>query len=271
MIVFFEVSAHPAHNGPRVSSALTVLDNLICSLSMSVLDRNDQRASQFGSRTVPIVSAVPDHHPPRNGSWSPPVSVLLSAAPSLSPTIRHPLGTRTESPNTSLVISANAPSCVCNALTLGHNWRYANDLTPLWLMTPAWAPDASDPEIRKEECRRVVWSSVTLVAGYTSYVASLNAMPQLRLSLMDASNVCVLSNDCVHNALTRRMGICSLPCYFLEKRSHQRFHPILLFRANTAASQPFGRCTCASCFCGTAVSACAGTLIRATPVKLNLR
>ncbi|KAI0086526.1 hypothetical protein BDY19DRAFT_348662 [Irpex rosettiformis] len=193
MMVFFEVSAHPAHTGIRVHSALTMLDNLILSLSLSILDSNDERTSRFGSRTVPIVetsSPIPVHNSPRNGSWALPASALLTASSTISSS-RSPPNAQTESPTTSLA-SQSAPPCNCSALTLGQNWRYATDLTPLWLMTPAWHPDASDPEVRKEECRRLVWSAVTLVAGYTSYVASLNVAPQVRLSLMDASNIALL-------------------------------------------------------------------------------
>jgi hypothetical protein len=193
MIVFFEISAHPAHSEIRVRSALAQLDNLIRSLSMSVLDGNDERTSRFVHQGVPVVSsptsAVASNNMPVNRAWAPPVSALLSATPSLSPASHHSLGRRTGSPMTNLVSTRSAPSCSCESLTLGHNWAHANDLTPLWLMTPAWNPDACEAEIRKEECRRVVWSAVTLLAGCTSYTAALNAVPSQELSLMDPSNV----------------------------------------------------------------------------------
>ena len=228
MMTFFEVSAHPAHTGIRVQSALTMLDNLIASLSLSVLDRNDDRTCRFGSRTVPIVRTsppVPAPDSPRHVAWSSPASALLTASSIDTAAEQHSLDAQTQS-STAGLVSSSIPSCGCHALTLGQTSRYANDLTPLWLMTPAWSPDASDPEIRKEECRRVVWSAVTLVAGYTSYVASLNAAPQLRLSLMDPSNVSSLSHAGVYDGVVHCNGFSRLCCYSRE-RLYRRHPPLI--------------------------------------------
>lgn len=172
-----------------------MLDNLIRSLSMSALDRNDQRTSRFGKRTVPTIASPPPsivNYSPTSGSWAPNLpsaSTLSRAVPSLSPTSHHSLGPRTGSPATNPPTPSNSPTCSCGNLTLGQNWTHARDLTPLWLMTPAWNGDDSDAEARKEECRRVVWSAVTLVAGYTSFVASMNAVPIMDLFLMEPANV----------------------------------------------------------------------------------
>ncbi|KAI0345770.1 hypothetical protein BDW22DRAFT_911768 [Trametopsis cervina] len=196
LIAFFEISAHPLHSPIRVRSALRMLDSLIRSLSMSSLDQADERTSRFGNRSVPVVSATrsTNVYSPTSGHWNasiPSASALLPAVPGLSSAPHHPLDPRTTSPATQTQ-SPNAAHCGCGTLTLGTNWTHANELTPLWLMTPAWKTDTSDAEIRRDECRRVVWSAVTLVAGYTSFVAATNAIPSLDLYLMEPSNIALL-------------------------------------------------------------------------------
>ena len=54
------------------------------------------------------------------------------------------------------------------------------------------AQDAADAETRREEMRRLVWSCVTLIAGYTSFTAASNPLPTMDLFLMDAANVSAL-------------------------------------------------------------------------------
>lgn len=56
-------------------------------------------------------------------------------------------------------------------------------------MTPAWNKDVSDAEMNKEETRRLVWSCVTLIAGYTSFCSASNPLPTMDLFLMEPSNV----------------------------------------------------------------------------------
>ncbi|KAF8582821.1 hypothetical protein K439DRAFT_1350360 [Ramaria rubella] len=67
--------------------------------------------------------------------------------------------------------------CSCRSLTLGHNSRSSYDHTPLWVATPAWNPDWTVSEIRKEESRRLCWSSLQLAAGHTSHAAAFSAPP----------------------------------------------------------------------------------------------
>jgi len=43
----------------------------------------------------------------------------------------------------------------------------------MWLCTPAWHPNWTEAEIRREECRRLCWNTLSLTAGYTSYRAAL--------------------------------------------------------------------------------------------------
>lgn len=145
-----------------------MLDSLIRSLAMSALDRDDHRASRFAARAVPTIPG--GGFPGGGDAWD------LRAS-------------HTHGHAHALPAPAAPAECACTAYTLGRNWGPAQELTPLWLMTPAWREDAGDADVRKEECRRLVWSAVMMVAGYTSFTAANNAAPTLELTLMEPANV----------------------------------------------------------------------------------
>ena len=163
----------------RVRSSLTMLDSLVRSLAMTALDRNEQRVSRFAPRTVPTIASNNEY----------PAAVAAGHTWNLRSTHPHVPGPSHSYP----VVPPPRPSaqheCICNAYTLGNNWSHAQEHTPLWMMTPAWNEEASDAEVRKEEWRRLIWSAVMMVAGYTSFTAANNLMPTLDLSLMEPSNV----------------------------------------------------------------------------------
>ena len=73
--------------------------------------------------------------------------------------------------------------------TLGHTWPMIREFAPLWDMTPTWQSEWTESDIRKEECRRLVWSSVMLTAGHSSYTAASPDMETQQLFLMDPRNV----------------------------------------------------------------------------------
>ena len=148
----------------RVRSALSVLDSLVRTLAMCSLDRNDHRVSVFSARSVPTVVTTTPCSSPVN-PWIPRMG--QQALPG----------------------GAVQRDCACSAYTLGNNWEQAQQLTPLWLMTPAWNRDESDAEVRREESRRLVWSCAMLTAGYTSFTSANNSLPPLDLFLMEPSNV----------------------------------------------------------------------------------
>ncbi|KIP08090.1 hypothetical protein PHLGIDRAFT_29730 [Phlebiopsis gigantea 11061_1 CR5-6] len=180
LIAFFEISPHPLHNSHRVRGALSMLDSLIRGLAMAGLDQNDSRVSRFAARAVPTVSASIAYPPAAGHAWDVHTHVSVpphSYVPPPPPSHSHP-------PHTG--------ECACHAYTLGSNWTGAQEHTPLWLMTPAWHEDASEAMVRKEECRRLVWSSVMMVAGYTSFTAANSLAPPLELSLMEPSNYALL-------------------------------------------------------------------------------
>lgn len=67
--------------------------------------------------------------------------------------------------------------CSCRALTLGQVSRSSHEHTPLWTATAAWNPDWTIAEVRKEECRRLCWSTLQLAAGHTAHAAAFSASP----------------------------------------------------------------------------------------------
>jgi len=158
LIAFFEVCAHPAHSTNRVRSAMETLDSLIRSLALTTLDKDHHHVSTFHSNLVPIVQSS------RHNEWEAPI-----------------LGSEVQ-----------PQGCTCHSYTLGQNSPQAQEATPMWLMTPAWKDDWSDGEIRKEECRRIVWSSMMLAAGHSSYTAASPGFSQIDLFISDPANYAVL-------------------------------------------------------------------------------
>ncbi|THH01910.1 hypothetical protein EW026_g884 [Hermanssonia centrifuga] len=214
LIAFFEISAHPLHSAVRVRSSLSMLDSLVRSLAMPSLDQDDHRASVFASHTVPTVVSSP--------SVSPPIS---------------PWNSRLPQPVSAARPSSPPGECACAAYTLGNNWSHAQELTPLWLMTPAWNRDSSDAEVRKEESRRVVWSAVTLVAGYTSYTSASNPLPTMDLFLMNAANYALLfpgeSLVATSTGPSRKETV-----WALYMRTMLLWHTCIRMRSNTILGDP---------------------------------
>lgn len=115
---------------------------------------------------------------------------LLNSQPSVeAPGFRRPVHAHPEQ----LEQASDAP-CSCMTFTLGHTWPMVREFAPLWDMTPTWQSEWTESEIRKEECRRLVWSSVVLTAGHSSYTAASSAMEVQQLFLMDPRNVSSLSS-----------------------------------------------------------------------------
>lgn len=162
LISFFEICAHPHHSSERVHSTMSMLDSLIRTLSLTHVDRGNPRVSTFVSQLVPTISPTSHSQHPVN-SWDTPVSPLHSNTPSAH--------------------------CNCTSFTLGRNNVVAQQTTPLWLTTPAWGENWTEAEVIREECRRVVWSSVTLSAGHSSYTAAGGGFAQMDLFINDPSNV----------------------------------------------------------------------------------
>lgn len=83
---------------------------------------------------------------------------------------------------------AKTGTCTCANLNLGRHWDDASKYVPFWAYTPAWNPAWTDAEIRREECRRLCWNTLLVLAGYTSYRAAVG-LDIIKMFLLDSSNV----------------------------------------------------------------------------------
>ncbi|RDX53272.1 hypothetical protein OH76DRAFT_1343377 [Lentinus brumalis] len=155
LLAFFEICAHPLHSTSRVRSSMGLLDSLLRTMKLLTLDEGNPRVSLFSSN-VPVVPVES--------------SRLLPGS------------------TASLVTAA----CNCRIFTLGHTWPMVQEFAPLWDMTPTWQSEWTESDIRKEECRRLVWSSVMLSAGHSSYTAASLDIQTQQLFLMDPINYALL-------------------------------------------------------------------------------
>ncbi|CCM03520.1 uncharacterized protein FIBRA_05654 [Fibroporia radiculosa] len=166
MIAFFEVCTHPLHATQRVRSSLSMLDSLLRYLSLATVDRNDPRVTVFPPRCAPVIAAASEVHHRDSQEF-----YVVQHSTRTSPSSQDP--------------------CWCASYTFGQMSPSGMELAPLWSHTPAWINSWTEGEIQKEECRRLVWSSVMLIAGYTSYNVAAS-MPQIELFAMDPANYAVL-------------------------------------------------------------------------------
>jgi hypothetical protein len=167
---------------------MVMLDQIIRTLSFTLLDADDPSASTFCRREVPQVR--PERKAGQQTSWHvSPRSTGDSQAPLSDPSILpESLSTHQHYHHGSSPPTIRSEKCNCAALSLGQQWASAFEHTPLWLSTPAWDENWSDGEIKKESCRRLCWSAVTLAAGHSSYTTANNAHG-LDLFITEPANV----------------------------------------------------------------------------------
>ncbi|KAF8742621.1 hypothetical protein AX14_003252 [Amanita brunnescens Koide BX004] len=159
VLAMFEISAHPAQSAARAMSALSLLDSLIHSLSLTLLDADDADTSIFSSHSVPTV--------PQKATWA---YDAYQTSSNLSGIVDG--STR----YVSTIPTVNV-GCGCKALTLESNWALTDEHTPLWGPTPSWSATWTTGELRKESCRRLCWSSMALAAGHVSYMSANRVKP----------------------------------------------------------------------------------------------
>lgn len=176
LLALFEICAHPKHSWHRSMSSISMLDAIIRGLSLTLIDAGDPETSVFTRGTVP---AVPDHERPASPLW-----------PSSED---------------------SAPGCNCASLTLGQHWPATQDHCPMWHATPAWNNSWSEAEIRKESCRRLCWSSITLSAGHTTYASDNNRRGPGNLFMTDPANVTI-------SPLCPNSNLISLVCLVILRR-----------------------------------------------------
>lgn len=173
MLSFFELCAHPQHHLSRVHSSLNILDTIIRSLGITHLDANDPAASTFIRNAVPTVNASSEQYFSASQSFTSSMSIP-------SPTQR---GTQQQQS-----AAVGGSRCSCDKLSLGSQWPEAQSNVPGWLSTPMWNSEWTEGELKKEECRRLCWSTLMLVSGQTSYSDAINWRLQ-ELFTVEPSNV----------------------------------------------------------------------------------
>lgn len=160
LLALFEVCAHPRHSSERCVSALVMLDSIIRSLSLTLVDADDPTATMFLPGTVPAVPRTQQEAP-----WFgyQPMYESRQAARQMDPCYIP------SSPGQNPVTEIG---CSCRDLTLGYHWPSASEHAPMWALTPAWNDSWSENEIRKESIRRLCWSAMITAAGHISYTTA---------------------------------------------------------------------------------------------------
>ena len=130
---------------------MMMLDSLVRYMNLMTIDVGDERVIRWPETTPPIV--------PRPWRSSP-----VSPTPTVS------------------------DACSCRDQTLGNRWLPAATTVPSWVSTPSWPEGLPESEIQKEECRRLIWSSVQLFASYNSYSVARGTQV-VNFALCKASNV----------------------------------------------------------------------------------
>ncbi|KAH9993709.1 hypothetical protein BJV74DRAFT_770667 [Russula compacta] len=178
VLSFFEICGHSQHQMSRLHSSLSILDSIIRSLAMQYLDASNPTASTFVRNTVPVVQVSSEKYVSTSQHYtsiskaSPPQQYVQQQQIAVDPTIR-------------------TSSCPCNELSLGSQWPEAQEKVPYWTATPTWNREWTEGEIRREECRRLCWSTLMLVSGQTSY-ANATKWGFIDLFMIEPSNYSIL-------------------------------------------------------------------------------
>ncbi|KAI6040220.1 hypothetical protein EDC04DRAFT_2567248 [Pisolithus marmoratus] len=152
MLAVYESSAHPLYTAERERKSLLHLDHIIRSLGLAFMDSNEPDVSTFTPNTVPAAR-------------------------------RRIFGATGKD---DLHSHSSASRCTC--MPSSSNPTMVSDPTsPFWTYTPPcsslWTPE----EVDKEDCRRLCWSALSLVASYTSRCIASRKEPS-EFFMTDPSN-----------------------------------------------------------------------------------
>jgi hypothetical protein len=139
-----------------------MLDSIIRSLSLTLVDADDPTATMFLPGTVPVVPA--DQHETSWFGYQPLVDSY--------PDTRQADPCHLPSPSPTGYAPRTELGCSCKALTLGEHWPATSEHAPMWGPTPAWNDSWSESDIRKESIRRLCWSAMITAAGHISYTTA---------------------------------------------------------------------------------------------------
>lgn len=170
-----------------------MLDSLIRYLALTTLDVDNPRTTIFLPQAVPSVRSNAPHI-----DTPPPVSTPKRVAMAILPYADEDDSV----PSSSVVPEEDPPAstahdvCGCGAYSLGNQIpRVRIELAPQFAQMPMCPRDERQPgegEVRKEQCRRLVWASVMLVTtlGMTKVTAMAGEGWDLQpLWIQDPSNV----------------------------------------------------------------------------------
>lgn len=139
-----------------------MLDSIIRSLSLTLVDADDPNTTMFLPGTVPVVP-IRDQHKTSWLGYQPLIDTYqgMQGIDALyTPTSSSPEQHATEG------------GCSCKSLTLGAHWPSTSEHAPMWGQTPAWNDSWSENDIRKESIRRLCWSAMVTAAGHISYTTA---------------------------------------------------------------------------------------------------
>lgn len=182
MLSFFELCAHPSHQLSRISSALEILDSIIRLLGITHLDANDPAVSTFTRNAVPAVDASSEEYFSASQSFTSSLSIPSS-----------PTQLRAQPQQSAVDTTTGGSRCSCDTISLGSQWPEAQSQVPGWIATPMWSSEWTEGEMKKEECRRLCWSTLLLVSGRSSYSDAINWRLQ-ELFTVEPSNVGTILN-----------------------------------------------------------------------------
>jgi hypothetical protein len=186
----YEICPHPYHTLQKVHSAITRLDNIVRLLRCSSIDAGNPMATRFDKTAIPLVLDVQPRVRLYDGSSirSSPTSPYSLAGSA------YPLKIDTKLSNNSIEVTVPSHSpvtmhqvhglhetrpCACTELSLGTDTSDWKRHVPLWQHTPRWPVQYGPGEIRREEVRRIVWSSIHLMSSFAGYAAALGTNGQL--------------------------------------------------------------------------------------------
>ncbi|KAG8995034.1 hypothetical protein FRB93_001224 [Tulasnella sp. JGI-2019a] len=205
ILVLYENSPHPNSVPYRRQSAISLLDNVICALGLTSLDATNPHAAMFAPNVVPALGRPPSSCAKHQAATFISSSVM-DYPPTPSPTSLSSRGALARYQATILQTPFDNPvdqpqsqnnhgldditTCPCQSLSLSRSPDVLR-FTPLWDAMPRWVPNATWAEIRKEEGRRLVWSSLGML-GMDTAARQASAMPQQDLHVTKQENFALL-------------------------------------------------------------------------------
>jgi hypothetical protein len=194
----YETCPHPYHTLSKVRSAIHRLDNIIRMLKFSAIDRDNPAVTRFDKLATPLpangqlISLASAKHRGSHATgytgtgdahlgivhepdivyplthYVPPVAP--TAVPASQSYAGSEIGHHHAVP---LVDQGMAKGCNCQEMTLGENCPESGKYSPLWHFTPKWTQEHDASQVQVDEARRVVWSYLILVSGFSTHTATL--------------------------------------------------------------------------------------------------